>query len=124
MSQVLIDSSVWIAYFYGPQIEAKNVIDSDNAIFLSVISLFEIRRKLLRRVVQRQQIEKVLSFIRSRGIVIDINRVIAEAAAEISFKHNLSTADALIYATAAERKLELITGDSDFAKLNNVRILK
>ncbi len=49
--------------------------------------------------------------------------MIAEAAAELSFKHNLSTADSLIYATAQDRKLELITGDYDFAKFKDVHVL-
>jgi len=124
MPQLLVDSSVWIAYFYGPDIAAKNIIDSENELFVSVISLFEIRRKLLRMGVRRQTLEKVLSFVRYRGRVIDVNRVTADTAADVSVRHNLSTADALIYSTAVERKLELVTGDSDFTKLNNVRVLK
>ncbi|MBI4148478.1 type II toxin-antitoxin system VapC family toxin [Candidatus Woesearchaeota archaeon] len=124
MADFLVDSSAWIAYLYGPDKEAKSILDGDSVVVLSVISLFEVRRTLVRRGVRSMDVEKALSFMRRRGIVVDVNRVIAEAAADISFKHRLSTADALIYATAQEKQAELLTGDEDFAKLKNVRLLK
>ena len=121
---VLFDSSAWFAYVGDNSPVVRGIVDSGEEIFVSVISLFEIKRVLLKRGVQVQKIEKTLSFVRSRCRVFDVTRDIADFAAELSFKHGLSTADALIYASARSRNAELITGDDDFRGMKGVKIVE
>ena len=121
---ILLDSSIWLAYVYGPNEKVKQLVDSDEEILISVLSLFEIKRKLLLNGLPIQKIDKALSLMRGRSLVIDVNRVVSESAAQISFHHKLSTADAIIYATTLEKKSLLVTADNDFVHLPNVRIIK
>ncbi len=121
---ILLDSSVWFALGGDAQKDLGRLVDSDTLLFTSVLSLFEIKRRLLKQGKQREKIEKFLSFIRSRSMILDVTKQIADRAAELSFSHKLSTADALIYATAQERNAELLTGDTDFQGLKGVRIIK
>ena len=44
----ILDSSAWLSYLFAENDEIKEVIDSNEMLYTSVISLFEIRRKLLR----------------------------------------------------------------------------
>jgi predicted nucleic acid-binding protein len=117
----LLDSSVWIA------ILAKNqnteIINSNATIMTSSLTLFEIKRKLLRDKVTKADIEKALSFITGRSLIIDADEKIAELAAQISHDKNLPAMDALIYASARENKLKLITLDNDFRGLDNIEII-
>lgn len=119
---ILVDSSVWIDYFYGPNQKIVEIIDSA-VLLVSVLSLFEVKRTLLRRGIQRDKVEKAVGFIRYRARVVDVSRSIADSAAEFSFKHDMSTADALIYASAQEKKAVLLTEDNDFKLLKDVRLI-
>jgi predicted nucleic acid-binding protein len=119
-SNALIDSSVWIAYFFEGKF--KDEIEEPATIFSSPISLFEIKAKLLKKNIPKNIIEKNIAFIKKKTISIEINEKLAEEAAEIAHKHRLHTADALIYASAALNRLQLITLDNDFRGLPNAAV--
>jgi predicted nucleic acid-binding protein len=53
--------------------------------------------------------------------VIALTESLALLASELSQKYKLSFADAIIYATAQQEKVELITADDHFENLPNVR---
>jgi predicted nucleic acid-binding protein len=53
--------------------------------------------------------------------VIPLTESLALLASELSQKHKLSFADAIIYATAQQEKVELVTADDHFENLPNVR---
>lgn len=53
--------------------------------------------------------------------IIPLTESIALLASELSQKHKLSFADAIIYATAQQQKVELITSDEHFENLPDVR---
>jgi predicted nucleic acid-binding protein len=120
---LFVDSTVWAGDIYARLPGAQAIISSDIPLATSTISLLEIKRKLLQDGLCAK-VEPALSFIRRRAAIVDVNRHIAELAAEISFKHKLSMADAIIYASAIETKAEaLVTADTDFKGLKNVRLL-
>ena len=52
--------------------------------------------------------------------VIPLTESLALLASELSQKHKLSFADAIIYATAQQEKVELVTADDHFENLPNV----
>lgn len=99
-SEYFVDSSVWLSYFYGGDKRAKNVVESPAVLFTSVLSLFEVKRKMLREKHPSEKIEEAMSFIKERSIILDVSETQAERAAEISVEKRLHTIDALIYTTA------------------------
>ncbi|MEK6959993.1 MAG: PIN domain-containing protein [Nanoarchaeota archaeon] len=118
----LIDTSAWFNHFFDVSDDLDELIESDTPLFASVLTLFEIKRKLIRDGISREKRDKVSSFIKMRATIIPVDETIAEDAAVISSKNNLSTADAIIYATAISKQARLITCDSDFKKMPGVKI--
>ena len=117
----ILDSSVWLDYFLNN--EQAKLIESEEKIITSAISLFEIKRKLLRENYKKEQIKKIIHFIKQRGRISNINENLAEDAAEIALKKKLHMADAIIYATAQHHQAHLLTLDTDFKNLENVTVL-
>ena|SRR3989344_6215129 len=117
----LLDSSVWIAYFFEGK--CREIIDSRELFLISSISIFEIKKFLMKKNVSFEEIEKHLSFLRKRSIIQNIDESIVEKAVGFAIEKNLPAIDALIYATALQNNAELITLDNDFRNLKDVRIL-
>ena len=117
----LIDSSVWLDYLHNAAY--SEVIDSEEIIFLSVLSIFEIKKKLIGEKNSTQKISESMKFIKSRSIILPINEEIVEKAVEISTQNKLPAIDSLIYATAIVNKLMVITLDNDFRGLDNTIVL-
>ena len=117
----LIDSSVWLAYLFNSQY--KEIIESEDIYLLSVLSLFEIKRKLVKSKLEETKIAKSVDFIKKRSLIIPITSEIAEMSVDISLMHNLATIDSLIYSTSIINKSILLTLDNDFRGLKDVRIL-
>lgn len=123
-SKFFLDTSCWLAYFFEENPDAREIIEKENIILTSTISIFEIKRKLLRDKLDNQKIETALKFIKTRSILVDLTLNIAEAAATISAEKKLPATDSLIYASAQQNKALLITGDNDFRGLSEVKIIK
>ena len=118
-----LDSSVWLAYFLAASEEIKKIIDSNPVLFTSAISLFEIRKRLIKENLQNKKIAQACEFIKENTIIIDIDTEISEKAVAISIKDKLHTVDALIYTSAIVNNAILVTADKkDFSSLNNVKI--
>ena len=117
----LIDSSVWLSYLLNG--EFKNIIENDEIILLSALSLFEIKKKLAKNSMPSSKISKSMDFIKKRSIVIPISAEIAEKAAEIALANKLPAADSLIYSTSVLHDSILYTIDNDFRGLKGVFIL-
>ncbi len=117
----IIDSSIWIEYFSNKKY--SEVIESKELLYVSTLSLFEIKKKLLKEKINQSVISEIITFIKKRAITIPVEEIIAEKAAEISINHKLHTADAIIYTTAILNNSILITGDNDFRGLKNAIII-
>ena len=118
-----MDSSAWLSYFLAENIYIKSVIEQSTLMLTSVISIFEIKRKLLKENYERINVERVLAFIKSRSIIVEITGEIAEVAAEISLRYNLHSTDSLIYASSKREESTLVTGDSDFNGIPEVKLI-
>ena len=118
----LMDSSVWIAYLVDSSF--SEVFESDEILFLSVLSLFEIRKIFTKQKIAPEQITKSIEAIKKRSFLINVDANISELAAEISGRNKLPALDALIYASALKNNAELVTLDNDFRNLEKARILK
>ncbi len=118
----VLDSSVWLEYFHNKTY--KEVIDSNEMLLVSPLSLFEIKRKMLKDEQSAEKIKESLSLIKKRSITIVIDEKIADSAAEISHGKRIPAVDSIIYATALSQKAILITMDNDFRDLESVTILE
>ena len=117
----LIDSSVWIAYLLEG--ESQEIIESKNIKFISALSLFEIKTKLLKEKMPKEVISKTLKFIKTNAIIIPVDEKVAESSSEVSLKYALHLADAIIYYSAIKSNSELITLDNDFRNLPNAKVI-
>ena len=118
-----LDSSAWLAYFYGEE-QVKEMIESDQILLTSAISLFEIKNKLIKDKIETVKLKRSLEFIKKRSLIVNIDVEISEEAVAFSIKDNLHTVDALIYSSTLKNESVLVTFDNDFHGLNNVLILK
>lgn len=116
-----IDSSVWLEYFFNSNF--KEILEGKEILFISALSLFEIKKKLIKSKVSAEKIAKSLSFVKKRSLIISVENEIAEYAADLSVQHNLGAIDALIYASALRKNAKLITLDNDFRGLKDVLLL-
>lgn len=118
----LIDSSVWIAYLcdgtYKETIEAEEEI-----VLLSVLSLYEIEKKLRKEKIEDNKILRSMEFIKKKSLLMPVTKEIAEKAVSLALQYNLPAVDCLIYTTALLNNAFLITLDNDFRGLPNVMIL-
>lgn len=118
-----LDSSAWLAYFFAYNKQVQKMIESNTILFASVISIFEVKKKLITNNYKNIQIQKAIDFISQRSILIELTKEICENAAEISAKKKLHAIDSLIYASSLDNNCILVTGDSDFEGLDKVSIL-
>ena len=131
ISNYFIDSSAWIAYFFGQNPKTKNFLENiapnftqpPRIIYTSSISLYEVKKKFLKSGFTVFESIKALEVMKSKSVIIDITESICEKSAEISISHSLCLADALIYTSAKNQKATLITLDNDFRELEGVELI-
>lgn len=117
----LIDSSVWLAYLFNGTY--SSIIESDEMLLLSVLSLFEIKKKLAKSKIDSNKISRSIEFIKKRSLIVPVNDEIAETAVEVALDNNLAIIDSLIYATSILNDSTLMTLDNDFRGLKSVIVL-
>lgn len=117
----LIDSSIWIAYLF----EGKYIkeVESDKKLFLSILSLFEIKTKLMKKKIKEKEVLEKINFIKKKSTILQLSEEIAEKAAEISVEKNLPSIDSLIYSSALLNNIIVITSDNDFRGLKGAVVL-
>lgn len=115
-----IDSSIWIDYLlYGNH---KDLILSERILLSSVLSLIEVKKRLLRLGFGEHIAKQSIAFIKQRSIIVPIDQEIVDKTIEAIDEKSLSMVDALIYASALNSKSPLVSMDNDFRGLKNVEI--
>ncbi len=117
----LIDTSVLIAQYENnlPRSQVERVESSHAAI--STITVFEFNR-FLRNEGKLEDWNEIRQEL-GKYAVIPPDFETCELAGELANSKGLSTADALIYATALQNNYKLLTRDSDFDKMEKVDII-
>ena len=121
---ILVDSSGWIEYLAaGPKAdEFAPYIEGDDHLLTSVIQIYEIYKVIRRDISEERAIESVSAL---RGTTIEpLAESLALEAADLSLEHGLAMADAIILATAARHRAELVTADADFEGLPGVTFIR
>ena len=117
----LLDTSIWLSYLLDSLYQ--ELIESKKTIFISPLSIFEIKKKLFNKKVPDNEIKEKVAFIKERTISISVDNNIAEKAAQLANENKMPAIDSLIYATSFVNNCILITRDNDFRNLRNVQVL-
>ncbi len=121
---LFIDSSIWLDHFSNINERASTVIEGERMLACSILTLFEVKKRLIRLKVAKDKIDTALEFLKVRAVIIPPTEEIVHKAVEVSVNHNLGAIDALIYASALSEKAQLITADHDFHGLPDVEIIE
>jgi predicted nucleic acid-binding protein len=119
-----MDSSGWIEFFTdGPLADRfAAYLSPRHEVVTPTIVLYEVYKKI-----KRERGEETALLFAGRlntTQVIQLTDSIAYLAADLSLRHELAMADAIIYATAQDQRAEVITGDADLKDLPGVRYLR
>ena len=120
----LVDSSGWLEFFTDGTLAKKyfDYLEKLEKVVVPSLVVYEVYKKIKK---ERSEEEALLAIAHmAEGKIVAFDDTLALSAADISIKHNLSMADAIIYATALYEEAKLITSDSHFSGLNNVIFLK
>src|SRR3989304_7528345 len=116
----LIDSSGWIEFFTDGHLSkaySKYLKDLSKIITPTII-LYEVYKKIKR---ERTEEDALLAAsLINRTTVVHLSESIALSAADLSLKHSLPMADAVVYATALEQGCKVVTGDAHFKNIELV----
>lgn len=104
----------------GPNAQAfLKALADPSSLIVPVITLYEVRKYSLLHADETRTLQ-ITQFM-EQGQVIPIDVKIAELAVNLSIKHKLAMADALIYATTRRQNATLWTQDADFENLSHVK---
>lgn len=117
---ILIDSSGWIEFFTGGPLTARyqEYLNDPAEVITPSIILYEVYKKIKRERPEEDALAAVSLMNRTK--IVELTESIALLAADLSLKHALPMADAMVYATAVEQGCKVITGDSHFKGLDSV----
>ena len=117
---VLVDSSGWIEFFIDGPLSgayARHLKDPSRVVTPTIV-LYEVYKKIRRDRTEEEALSA--ASIMNRTKVVDLTESTALFAAEVSIKHSLPMADAIVYATALESGCKVITSDAHFRELDHV----
>ena len=113
----IVDSSGWLEYATGTDQGGlfAPAIENLDDLLVSVISIYEVFKKVLREKGERAALNTVGDMLSGRVINLDTSLAFEAA------RHTLPLADSIIYATARRYKATLWTQDKDFDGLEYVK---
>ena len=121
---ILVDSSGWIEYLAAlPGADGfAAYIEGDEPLVTSVIQIYEIYKVIRRDISEERAIESVAAL----GVttIEPLHESLALEAADLSLEHGLAMADAIILATAAKHRADIVTADADFEALPGVTLIR
>lgn len=117
----LLDSSIWLGYFLNE--EFIDIVESNCSLYLSVLSLFEIQRKIHKSSLKKEEIEKGIQFMKEKSILLEVTEEIVNYALKIAIERNMPSMDSIIYSTGAVNSIKVYTKDNDFRGLSNAVVL-
>jgi predicted nucleic acid-binding protein len=121
---ILVDSSGWIEYLAArPKADDfATHIEGDEPLVTSVIQVYEIYKVVRGDISEERAIESVSAL---RATTIEpLHESLALEAADLSLEHGLSMADAIILATAARRRAEIVTADAALEGLPGITLIR
>jgi predicted nucleic acid-binding protein len=122
--KVLLDSSGWIEFFTdGPRADRyATYLASQYQLITPTVVLYEVYKKIKRE--RGEETALLFAGRLSATQVVQLTESIALLAADLSLRHGLAMADAIVYATARDQEAEVVTGDADLKGLPGVVYVK
>ncbi len=119
----VIDSSGWLEWFTdGPLAgQYQRFLEKPREILLPAIVVYEVYKILKRERGEEMALLALGQMQQSEVVVLDAT--MALHAADLSLRHGLAMADAIVYTTARMRDCELVTSDADLKGLDSVIFL-
>ena len=119
----VIDSSGWLEWFAdGPLAgQYQRFLEKPREILLPAIVVYEVYKILKRERGEEMALLALGQMQQSEVVVLDAT--LALHAADLSLRHGLAMADAIVYATARMHDCELVTSDADLKGLDGVVFL-
>jgi predicted nucleic acid-binding protein len=118
----VVDTSVWIEWLMGtslrPQLE--KIFPGRECCIVPTIVQLELAKWLMREVGE-ERADQVIAYTQKCEVVA-LDTPIALLAADLHRRYSLATADAIVYATAQSRRVELLTCDAHFTGLPETRL--
>jgi predicted nucleic acid-binding protein len=117
---IIVDSCGWLEWFADGSLASQyqKYLENKNKLIVPTIVLYEVYKVLKREVGEEKAL---LAFGHMKdSVVIPLDENLALQAADISLKHNLAMADAIVYTAALECKGRLVTSDLDLQGLPQV----
>jgi len=119
----LVDTSAWIEWLVASPVGRSLEIELPDRAEWLVPTMVQLElTKWLTREVGEEKADQVIAFTET-CVVADLDTSTALSAAELSARHKLATADAIVYATAVAYGADLLTCDRHFERLPGVRFL-
>ena len=120
---VIVDSSGWIEFFTNGPLAAEysKYLKDAGKIVTPTIILHEVYKKIRRERSEEDALAAVSILNRTR--VVPLTESLSLLAADMSLKHSLPMADAIVYATALEENCLVVTSDGHFKGLEKALVL-
>lgn len=119
----VVDTSAWIEFLIGSEVGVSLAAELPERGQWLVPSLVQLElAKWVRRAVGEDRADQVIAFT-GTCVVADLDTETALLAADMCVRHRLSTADAIVYATALVHGADLLTCDRHFEGLPGVRFV-
>lgn len=120
---IVADTCVWIEALLGSGLGVRFKASLRNTANLVVPTIIQLELwKWTARELNEEEADRVIALTRS-GHVMPLDETIALTAAELSMRHRLALADAIVYATARLHDAELLTCDAHFRHLPGVKYI-
>jgi predicted nucleic acid-binding protein len=124
---IVFDAYAWVEYALdSPKADmVAQMLESSSEAFTPASVLAELKESMLRHGLRPQLIRWVLTFVRSRTTVVEIDAEVAEVAGETNFKQKKTVKswgmlDSFVLAVARVKGGKVLTGDAHFKDMNNV----
>ncbi len=117
---IIIDSCGWIEFLVDGEksVEYEQYFQDSTGIVTPTIILYEVYKKVLRERGVEAAVMVAAQMNNTR--VIELSESLSLLAANLSIKHRLPMADAIVYATAKALACQVVTNDKHFMDLDDV----
>lgn len=121
---IVVDSFGWIEQLTDGPLADKysEYLRSSNEIITPVVIVYEVYKKLKQTLDEESALRLVARLHETK--IVPVTPELALFAADVSLKHKLPMADALVYATALSEKCSVVTSDPHFERLEKVTFIK
>ncbi len=116
----VVDTSAWIEWLMASALGkrlGKDIPEKSQCLVPTIVQL-ELA-KWLTREVGEDEADQVIAYTQ-KCVVVPLDTRLALLAAELHRTHRLATADAIVYATARDAQVDLLTCDAHFEGLPGV----